>query len=147
MTALKALILVGIPGSGKSTLLKSEFPTAQIFSADLFPGIYGDGSFHPELLPQAHQASLRGYIEALQSKAPLVACDNTNTTTAEIAPYVATAQAYGYSVEIVFVECDPVLGHARNIHGVPLKACQAMADRIKTLQEQIPPWWPSRKIG
>jgi tRNA uridine 5-carbamoylmethylation protein Kti12 len=152
---MKITILCGIPGSGKSTYLGKNLPNALICSADLYPGLYtypegpNNPTFNPSLLPKAHAACLRrfvGYVTCDDPQdAPDVVVDNTNTTIAEIAPYAALALAYGHELEIVTLACDPETGARRNTHGVPLAACQAMADRLYS--RTLPPWWPTKIVA
>lgn len=133
-------------------------PDALICSADLFPRLYQDGKFNATLLPQAHAACLRAFVEATvgtgrfdehatpwRARPTALVVDNTNTTVAEIAPYAALALAYGHELEIVTLWCPPDVGASRNTHGVPLAACQAMHDRLN--DRKLPPWWNHREIG
>lgn len=119
-------IMQGLPGSGKSfSAAKIAAETsAEIVSADNFPGLYGDRDvdgripFNVALLGPAHGACFRAAVEALQNGRSVVV-DNTNTTASEVGPYVLLAQAFGAAPKIVHVLCDPSTAHARNTHGVP----------------------------
>ncbi|KKK60646.1 hypothetical protein LCGC14_3022280 [marine sediment metagenome] len=81
-----------------------------------------------------------------------VVVNNTNTTVAEIGPYITCAQARKamgdeYEVEIVVVRCDPEVAAARNVHGVSLKAVRDMNDRISHLLEKDwARWYPNPRI-
>jgi hypothetical protein len=66
--------------------------------------------------------------------------DNTNTTVAELAPYVAWANAVGYEVEIIRIHCNPLVAAERNTHGVPENAVLAMY--VKIQHAEYPPFWP-----
>ena len=151
---MRCTILCGIPGSGKTTYAKREFPAAKVLSADDFfmVGVVSSSDhavkteyrFDPTQLPAAHGSCLRRFIEAVQERRESIVVDNTNTTTAEIAPYAAVALAYGYTLQVLVIEADPEAAFARNVHGVPLKACQAMAKRLESLD--IPPWWVLKRV-
>lgn len=140
-------ILCGIPGAGKSTLRAHTYAGVPVCSADDYfveDGVY---RFDPSKLPAAHAACLRRFVYLLterQEDITDIVVDNTNTTVAEIAPYAALALAYGYTLDIVTVECDPEVAFTRQTHGVPLAAIQAMAKRLSA--RDLPPWWPHRRV-
>jgi predicted kinase len=141
MSERKAFVYCGIPGSGKSTRIAAAHPGAVVCSADHY---FTDGAGHYHFdaaqLSAAHNRSLRCFIDHCQNSVPVVVCDNTNTTIAEVAPYAAVAMAYGYELQVVVLLCEPEIAAARNVHGVGLKACQAMARRLEDCQ--FPRWWP-----
>ncbi|RMG22280.1 MAG: ATP-binding protein [Armatimonadetes bacterium] len=143
-TASKAvLILSGIPGSGKSTLARGleERYGIEYASVDAyFKPDYSD--FAPERLPEAHQWCLMSYLSALQDPKAgrIIVVDNTNTTAVEIAPYYALAEALGATPLIVRVDCDPAVAFARQTHGVPLRAHEAMWERWSDTSAYAP-WW------
>ena len=143
---MNVIILRGIPGSGKSTYIRKNLPEAWIFSADHFFMVGEEYKFDPSKLPQAHAACLREYLEWLtfvegrRCRWPLVV-DNTNTSVMEIAPYAALALAYGASLRIVTIKCDPAVAAARNVHGVPEAAVLAMAKRLEDETPRLAPWW------
>lgn len=143
---MKVTILRGLPGSGKSTLIAKEFPDATVVSADHYfvdeAGVY---RFDPARLKDAHGACLREFIHHVRGGNPrTIVVDNTNVCAWEMAPYAATAQAYGYEFEIVTIECDVETALKRNVHGVPEETIRRMADRLKT--EELPPFWPHRRV-
>lgn len=148
--AKKVLILAGASGSGKSTLARGracQAGASLIFSADAyFVGEDGVYRFDPARLPEAHGLCLRCFVGAVQTAAPLVIVDNTNTTVAEVAPYAAVARAFGYDVEIVILHIDPEVAFRRGLHGVPLATIKAQAKRLSTLRASLPPRWPVREI-
>jgi predicted kinase len=138
----KVIILSGISGSGKSTYIASR--PAVVVSADhYFTGVDGAYNFDPTKLGEAHGACFREFIELVRLGSTDVVVDNTNTSVAEVAPYVLAAQAYGWDVEILTLMCeseDDVRECAgRNTHGVPF---QVVMVQHRQLQERIlPPWW------
>lgn len=137
-------IYCGVSGAGKSSFIEGAHPDAEAFSADHFFMVDGEYRFDASKLGEAHAACLRNFTEAIQDGSVAVVVDNTNTTIAEIAPYAALAQAYGYELQIVTIYCDPEVAHARNTHGVPLAAVQAMSERLN--KREIPPWWPHSQM-
>lgn len=143
----KAIILSGVSGSGKSTyaskLVKDE---GYYFSADTYFMRGGVYHFDASKLTLAHAACFRDFLDgAQQGKPDLLVVDNTNTTVAEIAPYILGAQAFGYEPEIVTIMCntarDVESAAARNTHKVPLPAVLAQHRRLK--ERVLPPWWKS----
>lgn len=74
-----------------------------------------------------------------------VCVDNTNTSVAEIAPYAASALAFGHRVRILTIRSRPEFAAARNIHGVPPITVGMMYQRMVT--EVLPPWWTSLTIN
>jgi len=143
---MNIIITRGGSGAGKTTWAKTNHPDGVFFSADTFfmdaEGVY---RFDPSKLGEAHAQCLRMFISLCQSPGDFanktIIVDNTNTSVSEFAPYAQVGQVYGHSVEILTWVYDPVMAHARNSHGTPLKAC---IDQHRRLIEQtafIPPWW------
>lgn len=161
--ATKVIILQGASGSGKSTYVGSLAPEdlgigghLMVVSADhYFDAIARTDRktyrevFAPHLLPVAHGACMRKYVDMLQQRfrrsglTPLsIVVDNTNTSIGEIAPYVAVGQAYEAQVEIHRVNVgrfDAATLAARNTHGVPEAAIAGMLARIDAFEPM--PWW------
>jgi predicted kinase len=71
------------------------------------------------------------------AKVPEIVVDNTHTQLWEFSGYVQIAEAFGYEVEIVRMDTPVDVAASRNLHGVPLKAVQSMADRF----QKVLPWW------
>jgi hypothetical protein len=144
---MKVKILRGISGSGKSTYVKKlreDGVDVEVCSADHF-FMEEDGSyvFDPSLLPRAHAACLRKFLNLVRSGHPscaglLLLVDNTNTTAAEIAPYYAVAEAYGFDVEIIEFVVSVGEAAARNVHGVPVQGLERQA---MNMCQPLPPWW------
>jgi predicted kinase len=135
-------IMQGVSGSGKSTYAASLNPRHVVSADDYFVNEAGEYGFDAALLPEAHAECLRRFVSlvTIGAEGPIVV-DNTNTTNAEIAPYYALAESYGYEPTIVSVFCDPKVAHLRNQHGVPLETCLKAAERIRRERERMPPWW------
>jgi len=140
---LRCIIMSGVSGAGKDTWIHKQdwFEDSIICSADRF--FMGDGTykFEASKLPGAHAMCLRLFIDACQNLNPnsVLVCNNTNTTTEEIAPYYSIAKAYGFEVEIVTLVVPPHIAAERNIHGVPRNSINAMHDRIQA--RKIPRFW------
>lgn len=151
------IVLCGISGSGKSTLAQhllttlplhgpirrheGEEPVRHVIVSadDAFTDIEtGDYRFDPSKLGWAHGRCFRLAISAVQ-RGHLVIVDNTNCSVAEIAPYMALAQAYDRPARIIKVACDLETAIERNVHDVPRAAIERMATALETMV--LPPWW------
>lgn len=133
-------IYAGIPGSGKSTLIKNMHPKGTVFSTDDYFRKNGEYHFKPELIGEAHAWNLKRFVEHVQLwKDGETVVDNTNTTIAEMAPYVAVSNAYGHKTKIVLVTCNPQKAWERNVHGVPLATVEKLHEQFVSMT--LPPWW------
>ena len=150
---MKITILRGLPGSGKSTYIDREIrPQAKgrvvVCSADHYMMVDGQYMFSPEKLPVAHSACLTKFLRELQSWRHLedvtIVVDNTSLTVAEIAPYVALAQAFGHDAEIVTLEVPITQSIARNTHGVTEAIITEMAFTLRDEARLFPAWWKVR---
>jgi len=111
----KAIILIGPSGSGKSTFAKTL--GHNIVSADIYFMREGEYRFDASKLPLAHASCLKRFIYLLMDYADVIV-DNPNTTIAEVAPYIAIAQAYGYDVVVKVMRKLPLSECvARATHG------------------------------
>lgn len=137
----KVILLSGVPGSGKSSLVNkmSLAGDVTVCSADHYFEKTGQYVFDVTRMGDAHGECLRKFTNALFRNDELIVVDNTNTSALELAPYVALAQAFNASCEIITVDCDPQLAFERNVHNVPLNTIRRMADAIKT--RVIPRFW------
>lgn len=143
---MKVVVLRGIPGSGKSTyamaVLKAQVPTGDeglIVSADRYFEHDKQYRFDPTKLREAHQQCQRNYLYAVSKDYyHMVVVDNTNVKAEDMAIYVDVAIALEHDLDIVTFVCPPALGHKRNVHGVPLSTCVAMAT---TLGIPLPKRW------
>ncbi len=134
---MKVIIMSGIPGSGKSTYSKKL--GGVVCSADHWFEREGEYKFDPTKLGMAHGACLAKFTRALMAGEDVIVVDNTNTSSLELAPYVALAQAFGASCELVTIQCDPDVAFARNVHGVPLETIRRMAAALSA--RTLPPFW------
>ena len=152
---LNVIIMQGVSGAGKSTYIKRNFPMAKIVSADNYfiNSETGDYEFKVGLLGKAHAMCLRSFVEAVTSwdngaiEDGFVVVDNTNCTTAEIAPYAQIALAYGHSLKVIHLDVDPKTAVARNRHGVEEQHVINMAEKIKNSVKEFPPYWPRESIS
>lgn len=144
---MHVIIMSGISGAGKNTYIANNYPDALVVSADNFFEHHGKYIFDPSKLSKAHGICLKEFIRfcekrwADEDNDPVtIIVNNTNTTALEIAPYYAIASAYAASrIDLVTLRVDPAIAAARNSHGVPLKSCQAMDNRIKS--RVLPSHW------
>lgn len=140
-------IMQGLPGSGKSfwtvnaTLLH---PGAVVVSADDHEGLYMRDvsgkvvAVRSYLLGAAHGACFRAAVQAAQLRKTVIV-DNTNTTVAEVSPYIMLAQAYGLQPIILRIQADPEVCAARNTHAVPRDVIYRLAEHLR--QFTAPAHW------
>lgn len=118
---MNIVILQGVSGAGKSTYanrLLGESPDGAIVSADDYFVVGERYQFDPSKLGEAHASCLRRFMVLTAMRKSPIIVDNTNARVDEIAPYYAIGEACGYRVEVVRVECDPLMAAARGLHGV-----------------------------
>jgi len=148
--ATKVVVMRGLPGSGKSTHVRETYPGAHVFSADdWFVGLDGVYRHDHTKLPQAHQSCFRSFMHFLQDELAegVLVVDNTNVHAWEIAPYILAAESYGSTVEIVEIQCDPLVAASRNVHGVPEGNILRMSEEMAKETEGLPPWWDRTVIS
>lgn len=154
---MKVIVLQGIPGSGKSTLAASmRLPFGEdfdekciVFSADYWHMVNGKYTYKLERAGYAHGRCLRGFAEVLATPidAQLLIIDNTNTTVADVAPYMALAQAYGCDAHILRVPCNWEVAAARTIHEMQPMAVKLLQERLDKFDSQAPGWWKLKIHG
>jgi ABC-type oligopeptide transport system ATPase subunit len=163
-------ILSGASGCGKSTLAREllaahspegEYPYSVIcLSADQFFMVGDEYKYEHAKIGEAHAKCFRNFLDAIGGNphysTNLVVVDNTNTTVAEIAPYVLAASAFGYEHEIITIVHPNDYKHrdhdrdwiyaqqcaARNVHGVNVHAILAQVKRIE--KRELPKHWKHR---
>lgn len=139
----KCIIMRGLPGAGKSHWIKNNIPGGPcICSADGFFMVDGRYAFDKYRLPEAHNACLLLFLALIHNHDPNIVVDNTNVRVWELAPYYRVAETAGYNVEIVWVQCNPELCKARNVHNVPPETIDAMVKNF----EAIPQHWKMRVV-
>lgn len=155
----KVEILRGVPGCGKSTYTQGLMVPprrVEVVSADHFFSRGGSYVFNPRLLGAAHDACFETFSKLMKRCSPvsgwdtagdlIVVVDNTNTTVRECQRYVATAEEYGWPVEIVNIRCDPKVAAARNVHGVPADKVLQMHERLIAAERDMPTTWKQREV-
>ena len=105
-TPLRVTILRGISGSGKTTWANTHKEEALILSTDKYFEQSGTYTFDGAKLQDYHRQTFREYMEAILRREPWIIVDNTNIKLWEFVPYVAAAEVYGYTVEILTFSCS-----------------------------------------
>lgn len=143
-------IMRSAPGGGKSFLAKklkefyeqeSNSEIIEILSTDDYFMKNGIYQFNKLELRQAHQWNINRCHQRC-SVGFHVIVDNTNTTWAEILPYLDIAKSYKYNVvEVIpntYWRNDPGGCFVKNKHGVPLDTITTMIKRFQpNLQSRI----------
>lgn len=150
---MKVWVYSGLPGAGKTKLIGERHAGAPVCSSDHhFTREDGSYVYVPTEIGIAHAKCLVRFVDLCRREAnwktgefPTVVVDNTNTSTAEIAPYAAIALAYGHELQLVTVLCDPEVAFARNTHGVTLDTIKLMHEALRT--RQLAPWWPHEVVS
>jgi predicted kinase len=144
---MQIIVMQGVPGAGKSTVAQQikEQVHAVIVSSDLFhTDDKGNYNYKTELAGKAHAWCFRKFIDLLADHRPYydtIIVDNTNTTVAEVAPYMAIAAAYEADAYILRVPCDWEVAAARTIHGVPKHVVELLQQRLDRFASEAPGWW------
>jgi len=131
---VKVVVIVrGIPGSGKSYLvnaIKDILDESIVCSADDFfrvpDPVYPVASYEFDIakLPQAHNACMAKFIDAIQENKQFILVDNTNTHFWEVENYIKLAHDNGYRISLL--NCNPQTRSElkvcieRQTHDVPL---------------------------
>ena len=125
-------ILRGGPGSGKTTFAKAlaQRNRAEVVSADDYFTKDGVYNFNPAELGQAHGQCFRRAVTSISNWGCDLVIDNTNSQSDEMIAYLALAQAYGYTVEIITMVCEPEVAWARQTHGLPREKFDQINKRL-----------------
>jgi len=136
---MHVVIMSGASGSGKNTYIEKHYNSASIVSADDFFYVNGEYKFDHNMLGLAHAQCFRNFIYFLLNNHNLIVVNNTNTSVIELAPYVAAANAFNATFELITLMKDPALCANRNVHGVSFNTIESMVNRIKN--RHIPKHW------
>lgn len=146
-------ILQGPPGAGKTTWAMRQITSGERGTASRYGERIAIVSADTErerligrTLAEAHAACLRRFVDLLNAPPRLgstmhIIVDNTNTTQAEVAPYVALGMAYGH---VVTLRSFPGRGPGMDVHNVPEHVYHAMVDRIAKFAPA--PFWDIRIV-
>jgi len=148
------IVLRAISGAGKTTFAhklvqsrRHELVSGQwihggyviVGADDLFTDEEtGEYRFDPAKIGAAHGYCFQRAIEAVR-RGFTVIVDNTNTTVAEIAPYMLLAQAYGIPARVITLRCDVETAHGRAKHGASREAIKQMHADLEAAV--LPSWW------
>jgi hypothetical protein len=154
-------IMIGASGSGKSTQVDkiimsyirmqrsedilckdtrdySQLFSDVVFSADKFFTKEDAYNFVPSRLAEAHEECIKKFTMTVsQCYESMVIVDNTNTSIAQISPYIAVAKAFGYIVNIIYCSAQNP-----NRHDVPVQTVRFQRESIQNMLMDWPPYWP-----
>lgn len=103
--SMKVTVLRGISGAGKSTWVSRHAADAAVVSADHYFIVDGEYRFDASKLQEHHGKCFRAFMDAIQSGTVSIVVDNTNIEAWEYSPYVIAAEAFGYEVELLTLDC------------------------------------------
>lgn len=153
---MKVIVMMGLPGSGKSTWAKSLPGNNQIVSSDsYFTDADGNYNWTIQEAHKGHEDCLRKFIDTIIIRArglmskPIaelyidnLIVDNTNVRIFDSAPYIRIAQAYGFDVEVKYIDTDIDVAKSRNVHKVPDVAYESMNRNFEFLLQNWPKDFP-----
>jgi tRNA uridine 5-carbamoylmethylation protein Kti12 len=146
--ARQVIVLSGASGSGKSVLARRLASEARTAGVDVVTVSADDAFFAPDgtykwdgdKLGEAHDECFRNFLKALVTLPEgLVLVDNTNTTAADIAPYMRAASAFAWTAKVVRIMVDPKVAAARNGGRAPAKIVEEQAGNMN--YQRLPSWW------
>jgi predicted kinase len=118
-SAMKLIVMRGLPGAGKSTWVSNNAPGSFVCSADAFlydkNGVY---TWTPQRASMAHDLCWQEFEGALLARKELIVVDNCNLDSRYIRPYVKLAEERGYEIEIRTLMTPAEVAQARGLHGV-----------------------------
>jgi predicted kinase len=154
---MEVVIMRGVPGSGKTTHINTfkKQGTCVVCSADDYQvNERGEYDWRADRQGEAHKGCLSKFLSWLNVWAEdiprktgipdFLVVDNTNTTAAELAPYVRLAEVFGVEWKIVRVMCDFRVACERNTHNVPRDKIARMW--MTMMSESLPFGWSEEII-
>lgn len=150
--------MMGVSGAGKSTWVRANtYGEVVVCSSDPWHVGPEGYAYEPSMARYAHAACLRKFLLNLRDEPPhgylrpneqFLVVDNTNTTIAELAPYVALTQAFlpHPQLEIVCIKADPEACKERTQHNTPSQVIDLMALNLDQTFSQWPAHWPKPRV-
>ena len=143
---MKVVIMVGASGSGKTTWIRENIPEATVVSTDLY-WERTHKSFDKRDLDKAHAWAIRDFIMQCAMQAPMIVVDNTNTTIAELSPYLAIAKAYDAEVGVIWMGVDHIEELTRrNVHNVQEHTVRRHINNMASMRLSWPFHWPTPEV-
>ena len=121
----KLIILRGPSGTGKSTIARHLHDSSRkwvgLVEADMYFVLDGEYKFDPSKLGQAHNWCQEQVKMSMECNDSDICVSNTSISRWELKPYLALAERFGYTVEVIRTPgpWDRETSLSRNEHGVP----------------------------